>query len=163
MMPCHQELSCLTVCTIWQGNDYRDTMQGKIQHEPAFTKQLLDHKAIKDERCNWQPLFQAAMCCKVKGTADKAEGTVTSSPAFLCKSVIFMQWEKSQEWVYLYLSHSVSLLLPNLSYLIATSHNPLARRSSGLKSGPCAQITLALTLNRCEASENIREKSEEFH
>lgn len=113
-MPCHQELNCLTVCTIWQGNDYRDTMQGKIQQRTAFTKQLLDNKAIKDERCNWQPLFQAAMCCKVKGTAEEAEGTVTSSPAFLHKSVILaLCSERNHKDGCISTCPTLSLLLPN--------------------------------------------------
>lgn len=73
-------------CTIWQGNDYRDSTQGKIQPETAFTKQLLDNKAIKDKRCNSQP------CSKLQGEGDSREdrgnSDKLSSPVFLCKSVI---------------------------------------------------------------------------
>lgn len=49
-------------------------MQGKSQHKAISPKQLVDNSAIKEERCNWQPLSQAAGCSKVKGTApEKAE------------------------------------------------------------------------------------------
>lgn len=112
------------LCTVWQGNDYRDTTQGKIQHETAFTKQLLDNKAIKDERCNWQPLFHVLQGDS-RGNSDKL-----SSPAFLHQSVILALCSKR--------SHKdgclftcTTLLLScclTLSYLIATSwiyHNPL--------------------------------------
>lgn len=130
-MPCHQELSCLTVCTIWQGNDYRDTTQGKIQHDTAFTKQLLDNKAIKDERCNWQPLFQAAMCCKVNVAAEKAGNSdKLSSPAFLHQSLILALCGERSHKDGCHFTCSALLLscCLTLSNPIATSwiyHNPL--------------------------------------
>lgn len=108
-------------------------MQGKIQQKTAFTKQLLDNKAIKDERCNWQALFQAAMCCKVKGTAEESRGNSDklSSPAFLHKSAILaLCSERSHKDGCI--SSCPTLFLScclTLSYLIATSwiyHNPLA-------------------------------------
>lgn len=70
----------------------------------------------------------------------------------------------------LYLYHSASLLLPNPilpnSYKLDLPQSTCrcqGEASSGLKSGPCAQITLALTVHQHETNGNIWEKSEQFH
>lgn len=98
-------------CTIWQGNDYRDSTQGKIQHEIAFTKQLLDNKAIKEVQLT--ALFQAARW-RGQRRRQREQWQVKQPclPVQICY-FSFMQWEVSQGGMPLYLSHSASLLLPN--------------------------------------------------
>lgn len=163
LIPCHQELSCLTVVlfgremTTETARRARSSMRQLLQSNCLIIRQL--------KRCNSQP------CSKLQGEGDSGEGRGNSdklsSPAFLCKSVILaLCSERCHKEGCLFTCPTLLLFCClTLSYLIATSwiyHNSLVdvQDKQWFKVGSLhTNRTVVLTVNLHETNENTWKKS----